>query len=79
MLWQWPVFISSSVPSIGASATPVLFGSFKNVVLAYQGLGLTVLYERFADQNLLGYQLYTRTASKLIVPNSIKSLKQAAS
>lgn len=77
-LWQWPVFISSSIPSIGASTTPILFGAFKNVALAYQGLALTILRERFADQNLLGYQLYTRTASQLMVANSIRSLKLAA-
>jgi HK97 family phage major capsid protein len=73
------VYISSSIPSIGASTTPVLFGAFKNVALAYQGLGLTILREKFADQNLLGFPLYSRTASKLMVPNSLRSLKLAAS
>ena len=78
-LWQWPVLISNSLPSVGASTTPVQFGAFKNVFLALVGLSVKVLTERFADQNLLGYQLYSQFASTLLVPNSIRSLKIAAS
>lgn len=77
-LWQFPVYLSSSLPNVAANAIPVMFGAFSNVVLAYQGLGLTILRERFADQNLLGYQLYSRISSTLVVPNSLRSIQIAS-
>lgn len=79
------VVINQAMPSMGANAVPILFGSLNDAYLLRTDGQPTILRlnERYADTLEVGFLLFTRAGGTTIVatsaPNPLVSLKQAAS
>jgi HK97 family phage major capsid protein len=79
----YPIVLNTSLPQMGASAIPILFGDFKaSALFRTDGAPeLVVLQERFMDTLEKGFFLYQRAgvASLDAGTHPLVSLKQAAS
>lgn len=71
-----PVVISSFMPDIAASATPIAYGDFKRYRIHDRaGFSIQRLNERYADTGQVGFKGYRRVDGKLLTPEAVKTLK----
>jgi HK97 family phage major capsid protein len=79
----FPIVLNQAMPNMGASATPILFGDLeKSYLLRTDGApSILRLNERFADQLMVGFYLWTRVGGLSLAAGiqPLVSIKQAAS
>ena len=75
-----PIYVSSYVPVIGASANMMAFGDFSYYWIAdRQGRTFERLNELFSATDQVGFKATQRVDGKLILPEAIKVLQMGAS
>jgi HK97 family phage major capsid protein len=74
-----PVVVSSFMPDIAASATPIAYGDFKRYRIHDRvGFSIQRLNERYADTGQVGFKGHRRVDGKLLVAEAVKTLKNKA-
>lgn len=73
-----PVVTNEDMATIATGATTVLFGDFSKFVIADRtGLSIQRLDERYADYGQVGFRVWHRTDSNLLLTEAVKKLVQA--
>lgn len=74
-----PVVASRFMPEIAAGAKTIAFGDLGYYWIAdRQSIGLQRLVELYAAQGQVGFRLFTRLDGRLVLPEAVKVLQQAA-
>lgn len=79
MILNRPVYTSPYMPTLAASAKPILFGDFSYYWIAdRQGRTFKRLNELYAVNGQVGFLGSQRVDAKVILPEAIKTLSMAA-
>lgn len=74
-----PVAISEFMPDLGAENTPVAFGDFSYYYVAdRQSIGIQRLVELYAANGMVGFRMFMRVDGKLVLPETVQVLTNAA-
>lgn len=73
-----PVVVNDDMPTMAASAKPILFGDFGTYVIRDAPLVVSVLRERYADYAQIGYHVAARHGAQLIDPAGIRAYQNSA-
>lgn len=74
-----PVHVSDDVPALGAGNKPVAFGDYSYYWIAdRQGRVMQRLNELYAANGQVGFRMFERVDGKLILPEAVKVLQNAA-
>ena len=79
-LWGRPYLEMPDMPEIGAGNYPIIVGDFKNYMIVDRvSLSMQQLNELYAAQGLIGFIARKRTGGDVLIPESFRILKVAAS